>query len=288
MYIVPILLQSAAASDGTWPFIMLGVITLAALVALGLKFFTNMFEVISAPGASLGHLGRSDNFFFGLTLVILAGLIGSLILLVNQPQMVSGFHEYSADLSKTAAQANSNENYREIAAKWGTDTLDGVFTSYFSGNLVFYPIVVLLVWLVLGFVLFGIVRMVGGQIGAGAFLTMMAYPYFFGIIGFACLLAGLLPDMKGLAGGAPAMGIWTIIGGLLFLYSLILTMIGVNQGAECGTTRMLISVIILLILLGGGSWAGMNYGAKPRMDKFQSDIKGLDPSKENYKLPSGI
>lgn len=287
MHIVPVLLQSAAAPESML-YILLGVITLAALVALGLKFFTNMFEVITAPGASLGHLGRSDNFFFGLTLVVLAGLIGSLILLVNQPQMVSGFHTYSADFCKSAAQANSNANYREIAAGWGTSTLDNEFTNFFAGNLVFYPIVVLLVWIVLGVVLFGIVRIVGGQISMGAFLTMMSYPYFFGIIGVACLLAGLLPDMKGLAGGAPAMGLWTIIGGLLFLYSLILTMIGINQGAECGPTRMLISLVILLILLGGGSWAGMNYGAKPVLDKFQSDIKSFDPSKENFTLPSGI
>jgi hypothetical protein len=201
---------------------------------------------------------------------------------------VAGFHEYSADFCQTAAQANSNANYRDIAAKWGTDTLDSVFTNYFAGNLVFYPIVALLVWLVLGIVLFGIVRIVGGQISAGAFLTMMAYPYFFGIIGFACLLAGLLPDTKGLAGGAPAMGLWSIIGGLLFLYSLILTMIGVNQGAECGATRMLISVIILLVLLGGGSWAGVNYGAKPVLDKFHNNIKGFDPSKANFTLPNGI
>ena len=287
MHIVPVLLQSAAAPE-TMLYILLGVITLAALVALGLKFFTNMFEVITAPGASLGHLGRSDNFFFGLTLVVLAGLIGSLILLVNQPQMVAGFHDFSADSCKSATQANSNENYREIVADWGTSTLDDLFRNYFAGNLVFYPIVVLMVWIILGIVLFAIVRIVGGQIGAGAFLTMMAYPYFFGIIGFACLMAGLLPDMKGLAGGAPAMGLWSIVGGLLFLYSVILALIGINQGAECGATRMLISVIILLILLGGGGWAAMNYGAKPVLDKFQSNLKSLDPSKDNFQWPSGI
>jgi hypothetical protein len=278
------LLQSAAAPD-TLLYILLGVITLAALVALGFKFFTNMFEVISAPGASLGHLGRSDNFLFGLTMVVLAGLIGTLILMSSQPKMVSGFHDFAADYSKSAAQANSNEIYRDIAASYGSDRMDGAFSVSFAGNLVFYPIAVVLVWLVLGLLLFLIVKIVGGQMGAGAFLTMMAYPYFFGGIGAACLLAGLLPDFKGLMGGAPSMGVLSIIGGLLFLYSLILTMIAVNQGAECGATRMIIAVIILLVLIGGGSWAGINYGATPAMDKFKSDIKSFDPSKENFQLP---
>lgn len=278
------LLQSAAAPD-TLLYILLGVITLAALIALGLKFFTNMFEVITAPGASLGHLGRSDNFLFGLTIVVLSGLIGTLILMSSQPQMVKGFHDFAADYSKGVAQANSSEIYRNIAADDGTARMDGAFSVSFAGNLVFYPIAIVLVWLVLGLLLFLIVKIVGGQMGAGAFLTMMAYPYFFGGIGLACLLAGLLPDFKGLAGGAPAMGLLTIIGAVLFIYSLILTMIGINQGAECGAMRMVVALVILLVLLGGGSWAGYNYGAAPALEKFKTDIKNFNPGKENFKLP---
>ncbi len=278
------LLQSAAAPD-TLLYILLGVITLAALVALGFKFFTNMFEAITAPGASLGHLGRSDNFLFGLTVVVLAGLIGTLILMSSQPKMVAGFHDFAADYCKSSAQANSNEIYRDIAANYGTGRMDGAFNVTFAGNLVFYPIAVVLVWLVLGILLFLIVKIVGGQMGAGAFLTMMAYPYFFGGIGAACLLAGLLPDFKGLAGGAPSVGLLTIIGGLLFVYSLILTMIAINQGAECGATRMVVALVILLVLLGGGTWAVVTYSATPAMDKFKADIKNFDPSKENFQLP---
>jgi hypothetical protein len=285
MHTVLALLQNAAAPDKML-FILLGVITLAALAALGLKFFTNMFEVITAPGASLGHLGRTDNFFFGFTIIVLAGLIGTLILMMTQPQLLDGFSQFSTSFANSAAQGNANATYRDIAASWGAMQLENFFTVYVASNLVFYPIVAVLVWLVVSIVLYGIVRILGGQMTAGAFLSMLAYPYFFGVIGVACIAAGLLPDLSGLIGGTPAMGVFTIIGALLFLYSLILTMIGINQGAECGPTRMIISLIILLVLLGGGGYAGGVYGVKPALDKFKSDVKSFDPSKENYQLPS--
>jgi hypothetical protein len=286
MHTVLALLQNAAAPDNKMLFILLGVITLAALFALGLKFFTNMFEVITAPGASLGHIGRTDNFFFGFTIIVLAGLIGTLILMMSLTQMQDGFNQFSSSYATSAAQGNANATYRDIAASYGTMQLDNFFSVYVASNLVFYPIVAVIIWLLVSIVLFGIVRVIGGQITAGAFLSMLAYPYFFGVIGVACMAAGLLPDLKGLIGGSPAIGVFTIIGALLFLYSLILTMIGINQGAECGPTRMIISLIILLVLLGGGGYAGAVYGVQPALDKFNSDVKGFDPSKENFQLPS--
>ncbi len=54
---------SVAGQDQTL-YIILGVITLATLVALGLRFLANMRDVFIAPSASLGHLGQTDNFFF--------------------------------------------------------------------------------------------------------------------------------------------------------------------------------------------------------------------------------
>jgi hypothetical protein len=283
MLIMLALLQAAAAPDSKL-YIVLGIVSLAALIALGLKLFTNLMEVISTPGASLAHLGRTDNFLFSFVLVLLAGLIGTLILIANQPQMSTGFHEFAVQLSQTAAQANSNATYREIAAEMGAGRLDGAFSVYVASNLVFYSVLAVVHWLVIGLLWFLIAKMLGGHATVGAFLGTVAYPYFFGVIGSACAMVGALSNLKAAAGGAPTADVLTIVGGVLSLYSVILLLAGVNQAAELGTARMIVGIIILLILLGGAGY-GVYYSGQPVYSKWESSVKGYDPSKPGFVPP---
>jgi len=97
-------------------FIILGVITIATLIALGLRFFVNMFEVITAPGASLSHHGQNDNFFFSIFVVFLGGLIGTFGLLALQAELKLAFHSFAETVCNDAALLNTNLNYRDIAA----------------------------------------------------------------------------------------------------------------------------------------------------------------------------
>src|SRR5689334_22949597 len=102
-------------TDTKTMLIMLGVITLGILVALGKRFFVSMFEVITAPGASLGHYGRENNAFFSLFIVFLGGLIGLFYLTLQQPQISSKLSETAMSVGQGIAQGNSNANYRDIA-----------------------------------------------------------------------------------------------------------------------------------------------------------------------------
>lgn len=273
-------LLQATAPDSKL-YIVLGIVTLATLITLGLKLFTNIFEVIGTPGASLAHLGRTDNFLFSFALVLLAGLLGTWILMTNQPLMAKGFHEFSVQAGQAAAQANSNPTYREIAAEMGSLKLDGAYSVYVSSNLLFYAPLAVVHWLFIGLLWFLIARMLGGHTTAGAFLGTIAYPYFFGVIGSAALLAGSVTNLKAAVSGAPALDLLTILGSVLILYSLILLLIGVNQAAELGTARMIVGIIILLILLAGAGWGGY-YGAAPAYANWESSVKGYDPSKPGY------
>jgi hypothetical protein len=288
MTFVLALLQSAGATAGTPDkrlYMLLGLFTLMVLVALGLKLFTNMWEVVTAPSASLRHVGRMDNFFFSIALVFLAGLIATFVLLANQPQMENGFHSFAAQWCSQVAQGNGNPTYRDDAANLGTGTLDALVKAYLFNNLVFYPVVAVLFWLVGGFIVFLIARMFGGHTTAGDLLGTLAYPMFFFTIGKACALAGVVPGMDSLAtGGTPPMGVLAIVGAVLILYAVVLWLIGIVQAAELTTAQMIGVIVVLGIVLGGCGTAWYQYGAKKSIDNFKVKITSHDPSKPGYKI----
>ena len=139
-----VLAQTVSATEGpsSQLLIVFGIIGLAVLVALGGRFFTNLFEVVTAPGASLGHHGRNDQFFFSLFVVFLGGLIGSVVLLVKQAAIIEAFRTAASVIAEAAARGNANEIYRGDAMNWGVNTMMSNFDIYVTANFIFYPIVV--------------------------------------------------------------------------------------------------------------------------------------------------
>lgn len=263
-------------------YIILGVITLATVIALGLRFFVNIFEVITAPAASLRHHGQSDNFFFSIFVVFLGGLIGAFGLLAKQSAMTQAFHEYATTICNDVALQNANANYRDIAASWGVNSLDSHFNILFTSNLVFFPIVMVVLWLFVGTVCYLGARMLGSQSSYGDFLGSLAYSSLFASIGLGFVaLFGLQSLAAYTAESSASPGVLAIIGLVLLVYALVLFLMGISQGADLAGGQVA-GVLVVLVIVLGGIGAGIFYYAQPVWQSFTAEIQSYDPSRGSY------
>ena len=275
-------LLQAGSMPGQQLYIILGVITLATVIALGLRFFVNIFEVITAPAASLRHHGQNDNFFFSIFVVFLGGLIGAFGLLAKQSAMTQAFHEYATTICNGVAQLNNNANYRDIAATWGVNALDSNFDIFVTSNLVFFPIVMVVMWLIVGSVSYVGSRMLGGQSSYGAFLGSLAYGSFFASIGLGFLTLYGIQALNGYAAETtPTPAALAIVGIVLLIYALVLFLMGIAQGADLAGGQVVGVLVVLLIVLGGIG-IGLYYYAQPAVESFTAEIQNYDPVHGSY------
>lgn len=263
-------------------YIILGVITLATVIALGLRFFINIFEVITAPAASLRHHGQNDNFFFSIFVVFLGGLIGAFGLLAKQSALTQAFHDYAATVCNDVSLQGVNANYREIAATWGINALDSNFDIFVTSNLVFFPIVMVVLWLVVGSICYVGARVLGGQSEYGAFLGSLAYSSFFASIGLGFISLFAIQTLGATAAKtSPMPGVLAIIGIVLMLYSLVLFLMGIAQGADLAGGQV-IGVLVVLIIVLGGIGFGCYYYAQPAWESFTAEIQNYNPASGSY------
>ena len=285
------LLQAGQIHDKTL-FIILGVVTLLVLVALGLKFWRNMFEVITAPAASLGYHGQNDNIFFSLVVVVLGGLIGTFILVNAQGEMVQGFHTYAVTISNVIAEGGASSTYRDVAATWGANKIDATFANYFISNLPLFPVMMVLNWLLVGILAFLGSKMFGGHTTLSTLLGAFAYPYFFFGIGQAAYIVAVIGSFKDIAamatGGGNPSGInmlWLTVGLVLSLYGVILWFIALAQGGQLAAGGIVGVLVVMLIVIGGVEALFYYQGFKPWSEQLVTNIQSIDPSKPNFTMP---
>jgi hypothetical protein len=260
-------------------FIVLGIIALASLVALGGKFFVNLFEVITAPAASIGHHGQNDNFFFSIIIVFLGGLIASFLMIQGRDDMAVSFHDFSQAVCADAAQQNSSEVYRDIAAETGMTTMDDQFGIYLLDNLIFVPVAMVLIWLILGLIAWVGTKIVGSPVTLGNLLGALAYGCLFISIGFGLMATFIVDSIAGIPSGDPVMpGGMAIAGIVLLLYGLVLYLIGVAQGAQITGGQAAVPIVLLVVVLGGLGYLVYSQ-ASPAFDEFLNTIRTYDPSR---------
>jgi hypothetical protein len=272
------LLQTDGPADRTM-IIVMGVIALVILVVLGLSFLRNLFEVITAPTASLKYHGQSDHFFRSLLIVFLSGLIATVIMLAGQTKIVDAYSVYSTHIATDLGEGNVNPNYKDIARDKAQRTLDSNFNIFFVQNMLILPMFFVGVWLVIGFLTFILSKIFNGGATAVDMLGTTAYSAFFMTIGFALATPFLIGQIAGAAGATAAspdpMG---IIGAVLMLYGVVLYFLGVTHAAELSGGQTLGVVIFLLVLLGGLSYWGYDSSSKT-FETFANGIRSFDPSK---------
>ena len=260
-------------------FIILGVITLATLVALGLRFLVNMRDVLIAPTASLGHLGQTDNFFFSLFVVFLGGLIGLFGIIPRKAELISAFNEYAAAVTNDIALGNSNSIYRDSAQTWGQEVLMNNFQLFGIENAIFFPILMVVLWIFVGTICFGAAKIMGTGTSYGDFLGGLAYSSFFANIGFGCVFLFGIQTVAGTASKSPATpGIWGIVGIVLLVYALILFLMGISQAGDLTTGQVIGVLIVLLIVVAGASY-GIYAMMQEPWDAFEGAIRSFDPSR---------
>jgi hypothetical protein len=267
---------------------MMIAITVLVAIALGRRFFVNLFEVITAPTASLHHHGRNETFFFSLMVVFLGGVIGALALTVAQPQVQQGMQDLSQSVGHELAQGNSNPNYREMSATYATEIISTNIDTYVTANIPWLPAVLLAFWLIVGLLFWLLTKMFGAQATAGNFLGSLSYGYFFYGIGFALCLPAIVKLLTNILYGLSAQLSFdplTIAGLVLVLYGLILIIMGIIQGAEIGGGQFIVCAILFLIVVGGGLIALLYYQFMPQASSFAAQVRSLDPSKAGFHMP---
>jgi hypothetical protein len=283
---LPLALLQAAAPNST--LLVIGGITVVLLVVLGKSFFVGLFEVITAPGASVRHHGESNTFFFTMMVVLLGGLIGVVILTMQQGAVSQDFTQYSNDTGSAIAQGNSNAIYREMAGRWGAAKIDNSLQNYVVGNLIWLPLFMVASWIVVGLIFWVLTKMFGSQASVSAFLGSMSFGYMFWGIALALMLPWLV---KTVANGLFAQqatltpGIPVIIGGVIALYAFVLIVLGIVQASEISGGQFIVAFMLFAILAGGLGWYMTTYQIKPKVDEFTGRVTSLDPSKPGFSMP---
>ncbi len=280
-----VLAQTIGSSSDPKLLMVMGIICLLVLVALGGKFFVNLFEVITAPAASLGHHGKNDNFFFSMFVVFWGGMIGSVFLLLNKVMILEEFQSFATSVGNYVAQGNGSEIYRPDAAAWGTTVLTSGFDLYIVSNFIFFPVIAVVCWLLAGSLMYMFAKLLGGLGELSEFLGSVAYGAMFMAIGCAMsfvLKVQMLSMFSSLVGSGgvsqPSPDAISIIGLVLTLYGLILFIIGIGQGASITGGQVVGVVLIYLILVGVICYLIQSQLITPALEDFTTQIIIHNPS----------
>lgn len=266
----------AAEDQGT--LMVLGAVTVIAIFLMGLKLFRNLFEVITAPTASLKYHGENDNFFFSLMLVFIGGMIATIILLYNKEQVSAQFTDYSGAVAESLATQNTNQTYHDQVRDWARNRIDSSFDTVVTSNLMSFCVVIPIFWFVIGFLAWLMTKIFGGGATLGNFLGTCAYGSFFASIGLG--LAGIA--IAGMVAATatqspPALDGMAIAGLVLLAYGVILFVMGLNNAAEISAGQTIGALIFLLILLGGAGYGGF-YQGQQMFGSFASEVKSHNPA----------
>ncbi|MDQ3023694.1 MAG: hypothetical protein M3R04_04795 [bacterium] len=272
-----LLLQTAGQPDRTM-LIVIGVVALFTLVVLGLKFLRNLFEVITAPTASLKYHGQSDHFFQSLLIVFLGGLIATTILVATQERTVTAFSHYSGHVSQDMANANSNELYRGVVEDFARTKIDSNFNIFFIQNMIMLPMLFVAVWLFFGLLCFVFSKMFGAGVTAADMLGSLAYSAFFTTIGIALAAPLIIDFIAGQAGAPPASpDPMSMVGAVLVLYGVVLFMMGVSAAAEITIVQVVGIIVMLLIVLGIAGYFVFTESQKS-FTTFKGKVTGYNPA----------
>jgi Yip1 domain len=270
-------LQSAGANDRMM-LIVLGVIALLTLVVLGLKFFRNLFEIITAPGASLKFHGQTDNFFYSLLLVFLGALISVAIMVANQDKIVEAYSHYSNKVAADLGAANSNKIYQPVAEEYARKRLDDNFNIYFVQNMIMLPMVFVAVWFVLGSLVFLFPKMFQSTVAWADMLGTTAYASFFFSIGVGLAAPFIVDFIASKAGAsAPTPDAMGIAGCVLMLYGLVLFLMGIAAAAEISSGQVIAVVLFLAIVLGGVTYYAYDSSRKA-FAVFSGKVTSFNPA----------
>jgi hypothetical protein len=281
------LLQSDGAAAGNLAstadknlLIIYGAVAIVIIVVLGLRFLVSMFEVLTAPTASLKHHGEQNNFFQSLLIVILGGLIGTLVLFFKQSALVAAWTAYAENSAHTLAMANSNTNYRDIAEAYALSKLNANFSIYGLDMLVFLPMMLAVLWIVVGLLAFLFAKLFGGNTTLASFLGSLAFGSFFINIGIGLLGLFAINTVDALSRqGTPSFDAMSIIGAILFVYGLILWIIAVNVAPENTTGQTIGVLIFVAVLLAGTAVLLQIQVFEPTYTQFKTNVETLDMSK---------
>ncbi len=283
------MLQGAGDTTGMM-LIALVVLTVMCFVVLGLKFFVNLFEVITAPGASLKHHGSMDTAFYSFAVVFLGHLIGSIVLVMNREQMRMGYHEFAVGFGQTLAASNPNKNYQDVAANWATSKLDVLYQTMIDSNLLWLGLAGLALWVLAGLIYFVAAKMFGSPVSLSEMMSTTAYPMFFYTIGWCCSTAASLTGFSTYVDGFNSSAMagqstLAIVGTVIMLYAAVLYAIAFIQASDLGFGQLIVGFVLYMLVVGGISYGVQAKITGPAAEQFGRDVASLDFSKDNYRLP---
>ena len=134
-------------------------------------------------------------------------------------------------MAKNLALLNGNQNYQQIAEEWARGKMDANFGTYAVDNLLWLPILLVVLWMVIGIITYFFSKIMGGHATAAGYLDVELYSF-----------------MVPLVGGRR----WTAIS----TASLLIPAIGIGYAVQDNTTSYpTMLTLALLCGLGGGNFS---------------------------------
>ena len=252
------------------------------ILALGENFIPNVFYAISTPTYSIRHLSRNDPFSFSLLLSLLGGLFFGLYATILHNAISEAYQAFAKTTIEEALASYANPTYKDVVFQNGVDTMLNWFSVYYQGNLVWFPLLIVALWFIFGFLFFAVLRLFGSGASYREVLSATSYLcLLFGAIGgyflfhiFHSLLSSLSAPPGSLNVSAVDM-----LGSLVWLVLLVYLIIYLSQGSELGIAQAIISWVIVNVVVGVAIGAATYYLAFPKLNEFFSSLQTFDPSK---------
>jgi hypothetical protein len=226
------------------------------------------------------------------------GAIGAIIIIMNQQDIVTEFGIFARDWAEQLAGLNGNPTYRPIAQQWAEGKLVGGFDTFVVSNLIWFPIIAIMNWILFGFLTWLFTKIMGGTSDAAGFLGSLSFGAFFSTIGISMLLAdqsgqvfAMLPGLGGESGSGSlvspqtALGVLTIIGIIFTVYGLVLSLMAVNLAPENTVGQTVGVMVFLLVITGGIAYLIMSQAIQPNMSEFVSKVQNIDMSRPGSEMP---
>ena len=249
-----------------------------ALLVLGDGAIRNLLDAVFTPTYSLRAMARDDPFSFSLLLSFLGGLVLGFYAQILSMFVDSSFAEYAQYTVGDALASYANPVYKDVIFQNGVERMTDTFSLIYTNNIVWLPVVWVGFWLILGVLYWLGGRLFGSTVSLQAALGVLAYwTTLFAIIVGYFLIHGLGASFAIMSGGS-GPGAVEIIGGLLFIVSLVYFFISVSQGLEVTMAQAVVIFIIWLVVFGAAGAGLTIYKASPAFQEFLQELQSTNPA----------
>lgn len=262
---------SAAAIDASW---ILVIVIVLCLIAAGRRFVLQSFQAYVFPHISLRRIAEEVHFLFAIALAFAGAAAFVAGITFAGPSM----DKYSETWIKNVTMsetARSSSNYKDLAQQKAMSDLHDKYDLIFKTNIVLIPLIPIIFWLVLLFLVWIFAKLFQTPITLGHFIRTMGYNSFLFGVGSGVFVFNYIHMLAGTS--AP---MWVMpVGYILIIYAAVHFIISLAQGLDVSPPGIGVSLILGLAIIGGALYFVYNQYALPGWQEYWGVINAFDPSR---------